>query len=590
MVLRPRFFSLAALTLLLCSCAPPFRVDHGVIDLTRYDWSRGPVVLSGSWGFENGFRGVPDAWTGSAAGGPDGRGAGTYHLKVLAGTTPSLALRYGPVSTAFTVNANGVELVRVGRPDRDPRLAVAAYAPGTVRLPPAPEIDIDIFVSNHVYRVGGLWAAPQIGPADVLEHAQWTDEASQLALSTALAVIGVSALLLFVFRRSATTFAYLGLFALIIALRGLVTGEYALVKILPGLPFDILIRLEYWTAFLPLPTAAAFFLKFYPKLMPRALQWALIVPSLVFATFPALFPLDLLTRSITWYFPLSIPSLIYGAYAIARRILRERQNLLLLAGVALLVVTGLIDSLVAALATSLGTLVPWGLGAFVALQATSLAQTFLRAFEATEAHLAEKEFLIREIHHRVKNNLQVVASLVTLQARRIEDEGQRQVFLALRRRVTAIALVQEKLYAQGGGKTGLGDYLKELVHLQYADDLLSESLEWKLEGAPLAADADYCVDVGLIVTELIANAHKHAVIPRGGGLVSVTVAIGEERLTLEVDDEGPGFPEGFAPSDSQGLGLQVVTVLLTRHDGSITFLPGPGGKVRVGLKLPSAPI
>jgi len=578
--------ALAVSVLVLCSCAQALPVNRGEIDLTQRNWDRGPVVLAGQWAFDEGFRDVPDAWTGNAAGGPDGRGAGTYRLRVLAGNGPQLALRYGPESTAFSVSANGIELVRVGNPDRDPQRAVSAYAPGTVALPPAAEIDLEIFVTNHDYRVGGLWAAPQIGPVSVLEHAQWADEASQLALATGLAVIGVSSLLLFSFRRSAATFAFLGLFSLLIALRCLVTGEYTMVKILPGIPFDVLIRLEYWTAFLPLPAGCAFFFKFYPKLMPRVAQWILVVPSLAFAVLPAVLPLDLLTRSITFYFPLSIPSLLYAAVVLTRRVLRERKNLLLLVGIILLIGAGLVDSLVAALATSLGTLVPWGLGAFVVLQAISLAQTFLKSFETTEALLAEKEFLIREIHHRVKNSLQVVASLVTLQSRRITNEEQRQVFQALRRRVIAVALVQEKLYAQTMGIADLGEYLRELLHLQYDGDLIEDSIDWTLEGGPLAADADYCVDVGLILTELVANAQKHAVLSQGGG-VSISVVIAAQ-VSLEVDDDGPGFPAGFAPTESHGLGLQVVVALLSRHDGSIAFLPGPGGRVRVELKLPSA--
>jgi two-component sensor histidine kinase len=576
--------------LLAGACAlhsPP--VQKGQVDLSTRDWGQGPVVLSGEWGFNEGFRPVPDGWKGADAGGPDGRGWGTYRLKILANPDTPLALRYTAVLTAFSLSVNGTQLAQVGHPDRDPRLAVSAYAPGTVRLPAVRELDLELFVSNHDYRVGGLWQAPQIGPAQVVEHGQWAEEAAELVLATALGVIGVAALLLFAYRRSATTFAYLGLFAVIIALRSLVTGEYPLVRIVPGLPFDVLIRLEYWTAFLPLPAAAAFFFNLYPGLMPRWARWAMVVPSLVFATLPFFLPLDLLTRAIPWYYPTSIPALLYGTFVLVRRILREGQNVLMLAGVLILLITGLSDTIAAAFFVAATNLVPWGLGLFVALQATSLVKTFLSTFQATEAHLAEKEFLIREIHHRVKNSLQVVASLVTLQARRLEDEGQREVFQALRRRVTAIALVQEKLYAQGkGGTADVGDYLRELVHLQYSGDMLEEGLEWTLSGGPLAADADYCVDVGLILTELVANAHKHGAAAEGS-TVKVSVGIGD-KLSLEVDDHGPGFAPGFAISSSQGLGLQVVSVLLTRHDGAITFLPGPGGRVRVELKLPSASV
>ena len=586
---------LAVLVGLAGSCAlpgSPPTVVQGVIDLSGRDWSQRWVTLTGDWAFGSGFRKVPDAWSGNDAGGPDGRGSGTYRLRVILGqNAPELALRYGSVSTAFLVRVNGAEVVRVGNPDADPLKARSAYAPGTVMLPKPEEgprfLDLEFFVSNHDYRIGGLWTSPVLGPAAPVIRAQWMDEAGELALGTALGVIGLASLLLFWFRRSEMTFLHLGLFALLVAARSLVTGEYALVKLLPWLPFDALVRVEYLTAFLPLASAALFFNSAFPGLLgPWSLRFFLW-PSLVFGALAVALPLSWLTRSIPWFYPVAIPALVYGVIVLIRRIARDSEGLLFLTGVAVLAVTGLSDMVVAALFSTTGTLVPWGLAAFVVLQAASLAQRFLGAFEATERLLTEKEFLVKEIHHRVKNSLQVVASIVTLQANR-SDETQKAVFLALRRRITAIALVHEKLHGQGlGGHPDVGEYLRDLLKLQYPDDgLQSSGVVWDIDAVPLAAGVDYCIDAGLILTELVGNAHKHGLTARGGVVLHVEIRVREGRLAMEVHDNGPGFPAGFRAEASNGLGFRLILALLQRNDGSLSFPEGPAGNVRVELSLP----
>ena len=548
------------------------------------------MPLAGEWQFGAGVRRVPDTWSGNDAGGPDGRGSGTYRLRVVVGeNAPPLALRYGSVSTAFLVRVNETELVRVGNPDADAAKAQSAYAPGTVKLPPGPVLDLEFFVSNHDYRIGGLWTAPVIGPVDVVVHGQWFEEISALALATALGVIGVSSLLIFSFRRSEKTFLHLGLFALLVALRSLVTGEYPMVKLVPGIPFDAVVRLEYLSAFLPLASAASFFSLSFPGLLGRWPLRAFVWPSLLFAGFALTLPLAWLTRTIPWFYPIAVPALIYGVVVLVLRIMKDRQGFLFLIGVAILAVSGLADMVVAAVFSTTGTWVPWGMGAFIILQATSLARRFLTVFEATERLLAEKDFLVREIHHRVKNSLQVVASIVTLQANRI-DGPPKVVFHALRRRITAIALVHEKLHGQGlGGRPDVGEYLRDLLKLQYSDDLLETSgVVWDIEAEPLAAGVDYCIDAGLILTELVGNAHKHSLLPRGGGHLHVEVKIQGSRLAIEVDDDGPGFPPEFRPEGAKGMGFRLVLALLQRNDGTLTLPEGPGGRVRVELRLPGA--
>ena len=220
-----------------------------------------------------------------------------------------------------------------------------------------------------------------------------------------------------------------------------------------------------------------------------------------------------------------------------------------------------------------------------------MARNFVAAFDKNEALLAEKDLLVKEVHHRVKNSLQVVASLVSLQSHRLQDPGQKAVFQALRQRITAIALVHEKLYGRAfGGQPDLGEYLLDLVRLQYpGDGLEPRRVAWDIHVDPLKTGIDDCIDTGLILTELMSNAHKHGLLPQGGGRLSVDLRVREGWLVLEVIDDGPGFPAGFQPEASSGLGFRLILALMQRHEGILTVLPGTGGRIRVELKILSPP-
>jgi two-component sensor histidine kinase len=587
-----RLLPVLGLGLSLASCLVPVSpVRHGMLDLRHLDWSKGPVSLQGEWAFGSGWRTIPDQWTGSEGGGLDGRGSGTYRLTILLPENgPPLALRYATASTAFAVRVDNTELVRVGTPDADPRSTVPAFAPGTVRIPSATPVNLEIFVSNNVYRVGGLWSAPLLGPASSLEQSSWWDQAAALSLATSLTVIALISLLFYAFRRSEAAFLPLGLFALLVGLRPLVTGEYTLVRIVPGLPFEVLIRLEYLTAFLPLPLAIGFFESIFPKIWNSGVRSFLVWPSCVFAVLALLLPLDLLTRSIRFYYPIAVTAMAVALVFLAGRIRRERRRWGLAAGIGILTVTALSDMISAAFFAKSGSLIPWGLGLFVVLQTTALTQRLLESFRRNEALLTEKELLIKEVHHRVKNSLQVVASLVSLQSNRTTDQGQKAVFRALRQRITAIALIHEKLYGREiGRQPDLREYLLDLIRLQYPGDGLGLRVAWEIHMAALEASIDDCIDTGLILTELVSNAHKHGLLPRGGGRISVDLEVLDGRMVLEVVDDGPGFLSGYQPEASTGLGFRLIQALMQRHDGFLTVVPGDGGRVRVDLKAPSQP-
>lgn len=183
------------------------------------------------------------------------------------------------------------------------------------------------------------------------------------------------------------------------------------------------------------------------------------------------------------------------------------------------------------------------------------------------AALAQRDLLLREVYHRVKNNLQVVDGLLLLQSRKLADPDAVAAIEGLRKRVYAIGLVHHQLMGSSNLKTfDVGSFLRDLVaHLQQG---ANDSIALRVDAAPLTVDLDFAVPLGLLVTELTTNALKHA-FPEGEGEVRVSLeAPAGEEVVLRVADNGVGFSDAAcAPAPS--LGLTIVKGLVRQLRGRI---------------------
>jgi PAS domain S-box-containing protein len=177
------------------------------------------------------------------------------------------------------------------------------------------------------------------------------------------------------------------------------------------------------------------------------------------------------------------------------------------------------------------------------------------------AALREKEVLLKEVHHRVKNNLQVISSLLSLQAHHVEEGAARAVFASSQSRVQSIALVHEKLYqAKDLSHVRFQEYVDtltaDLFHAQSAPDL---SVERVVSVADINLTVDVAIPCGLIVNELVSNALIHAFRGRASGTVRIEARrLPEGRLELSVADDGVGFPAHIDPRSTPSLGLDLV--------------------------------
>jgi PAS domain S-box-containing protein len=195
-----------------------------------------------------------------------------------------------------------------------------------------------------------------------------------------------------------------------------------------------------------------------------------------------------------------------------------------------------------------------------------------RAEEQLRASLREKVALLSEVHHRVKNNLQLICSLLSLQADRIKDPSARDVLADSRNRVRSMALVHENIYRAGSfASVPLAGQLESLCAHLIRGYLGSRSrIELRARLADVTLDLDRAVPVMLIVNELVSNALKHAFPDERAGCVSVELlALPGARYSVAVTDDGVGLPPNFDPRLVPSLGLQLVADLTQQLDGTL---------------------
>jgi two-component sensor histidine kinase len=203
-----------------------------------------------------------------------------------------------------------------------------------------------------------------------------------------------------------------------------------------------------------------------------------------------------------------------------------------------------------------------------------------------ERELLSREATIREIHHRVKNNLQTVAALLRMQSRRTTDQSARSALEEATRRVGSVALVHDLLSQTLTERVDFDAVLDSLI--QMVGDVSSAGVAVRIErtGTVGQVDAGTATTLAVALTELLANALEHGARGRPDCTIQVTAGRCAEQMRLEVDDDGPGLPEGFDVETTQSLGLRIVRTLAESElGGQLTIGPRPGGAGGTRAKL-----
>jgi two-component sensor histidine kinase/PAS domain-containing protein len=207
--------------------------------------------------------------------------------------------------------------------------------------------------------------------------------------------------------------------------------------------------------------------------------------------------------------------------------------------------------------------------------------------EKISQSLKEKEILLKEVHHRVKNNMQVISSILNLQSSYVTDEYALSLLKECQNRIKSMAYIHESLYQTKNFEgVNFTEYLstlsKNLIHTYSVN---SKKVKLVLNLSDLFLNLDLSIPCGLIINEIISNSLKYAFTNRMDGIIFVNLAIENEIVRIEVGDNGVGIPEHVDIKQTQTLGLQLVDTLIEQIDGTLELDRTNGTKFIIKFKI-----
>lgn len=214
-----------------------------------------------------------------------------------------------------------------------------------------------------------------------------------------------------------------------------------------------------------------------------------------------------------------------------------------------------------------------------------------RIIEQLNISLAEKAILLKEIHHRVKNNFQIIASLIDLHADQIIDPQARNLFKDSQHRIKSMALIHEKLYQSPNmAQINVAEYIEELTdYLRRSFGSSNTSVNVHNTLMPLMLDPSLMLPCGLIVHELVSNALKHAFPQMDKGVISIVLSVDKQRnqATLIIADNGIGLPAELDFHNTETLGLQLVVMSTRQLHGTISLERSSGTRFTITFTVPA---
>ncbi|MEQ8995883.1 MAG: two-component regulator propeller domain-containing protein [Coleofasciculus sp. B1-GNL1-01] len=196
-----------------------------------------------------------------------------------------------------------------------------------------------------------------------------------------------------------------------------------------------------------------------------------------------------------------------------------------------------------------------------------------------QTSLREKIVLLKEVHHRVKNNLQIISSLLDLQSQTLTDPQVLDIFQQSANRVKSMALIHNQLYQSTClEKIDFADYLEALASYLFQSYGVNRNLiDLKIDVEPISLNLDTAIPCGLLLNELLSNALKYAFPESRPGVITIKLTSEcDRRLTLTVQDNGIGLPKGFEPENPKTLGFQLIQALTEQLEGELDIKPDQG--------------
>lgn len=206
--------------------------------------------------------------------------------------------------------------------------------------------------------------------------------------------------------------------------------------------------------------------------------------------------------------------------------------------------------------------------------------------ETLRRSLTDKEVMLKEIHHRVKNNLQVVSSLLSLQTEFTDDPKLVSIIKECERRIQSMALIHKELYQNESiADADFQEYLNNLLVALVQSFGASRKVKYAVESDELKLNLDFAIPLALVLNELVSNSLKYAFPGERTGNINIGIARTARTLIIEVKDDGIGLPTGFNIKESESLGLQLVGMLLGKLKADWNLVPSDTG-VHYRIELP----
>ncbi len=201
--------------------------------------------------------------------------------------------------------------------------------------------------------------------------------------------------------------------------------------------------------------------------------------------------------------------------------------------------------------------------------------------------LKDREILLKEVHHRVKNNLQIVSSLLRLQHKFGDHKSSVEIIQEIQNKIQAMAIIHERLYMSSDlSLINLETYLENLLtYFKTSYDLTEQNITISTAVDHINLNMDYLVPCGLIINEIIVNSIKYAFQEGANGHISIKASQNESKCTLTIKDTGVGFPEDFKIENSHSLGMQLIQGLTKQIKGSVEISSNPGACYKIEFNV-----
>jgi len=209
-----------------------------------------------------------------------------------------------------------------------------------------------------------------------------------------------------------------------------------------------------------------------------------------------------------------------------------------------------------------------------------------RAEAKVKTQLQEKDVLLKEVHHRVKNNMQVISSLLNLQSHRVQDPAVLEMFRESQRRIRSMALIHERLYQSSDlSSIEFSQYLRNLaIHLFHSYQADSRRIQLTIDAEPVFLNINTAIPCGLIVNELVSNALKHGFPDGRKGKLEIGLhSVAQDGYILRVGDNGVGIPEALDIHKTETLGMQIINTLVEQIDGRLELDRRGGTSFQLGF-------